>query len=213
MKKTILAIAFIIFSMAGARAQTSFGLKGGITSSNLKGYEGGMSISLTSKIGFYAGAFAEVGVSENFAIQPEVLYSVLGAKLNLDSVHYKEDVNYMNIPVLAKYKNGGFSIQAGPQIGLLISAKDSNGKSIKDEYNTTDFSVIVGAGYTLFNGLGADARYQIGLGNVARNSGSTSVKSNAFYIGLHYKFRKCSVRCQQCYLFNRRVKYGKLFRN
>lgn len=190
MKKIIIAIAVILFLTAGARAQTSFGLKGGMTSSNLKGSQGGLSVSLTSKIGFYAGAFAEIGVSENFAVQPEVIYSLLGAKLKSDSLKYKEDLNYINIPVLAKYKNNGFSAFAGPQIGILLSAKNSNGQTIKDEYNSTDFSGVVGAGYTTMGGVGFDARYQIGFGNVAKNSGVVSVKSNAFYFGVHYQFKK-----------------------
>lgn len=191
MKKIIIAIAVIVFSTVGAKAQTSFGLKGGMTSSNLKFSGSGVNLSLTSKIGFYAGAFAEVSVSENFAVQPEVLYALLGAKLNSDGDKYKIDLSYVNIPILAKYKKDGFSAFVGPQIGILVSAKDSDGSSTKNDYNSTDFSAIIGAGYTLMSGFGFDARYQIGLGNIAKNTdGQGTVKSNAFYVGVHFKMKK-----------------------
>lgn len=188
MKNIILAIAVIAFSTAGAQAQTSFGLKGGMTSSNLKISDGNLGISLSSKIGFYAGAFAEVGVSENFAVQPEVLYALLGAQAKFMGATSKLDLSYVNIPVLAKYKSSGFSVFAGPQIGILVSAKDTDGGSSKDDYNSTDFSGVFGAGYTTMSGFGIDARYQLGFGNIVKDTGGAgTVKSNAFYFGVHYK--------------------------
>ncbi|MEO6948063.1 MAG: porin family protein [Ginsengibacter sp.] len=191
MKKIFIAIAIVAFSTTGAQAQTSFGLKGGMTSSNLKFSGSGLTVSLSSKIGFYGGAFAEVGVSENFAVQPEVIYALLGAKANVMNQTSKLDLSYVNIPVLAKYKSSGFSVFAGPQIGILVSAKDTDGTSSKEDYKSTDFSGIIGAGYTIMNGLGFDARYQLGFNNIVKDTGGQgTVKSNAFYFGVHYKFAK-----------------------
>ena len=191
MKKIIIAIAVIAFSTVGAQAQTTFGLKAGMTSANLKITSGGESSTFTSKIGYYAGAFAELGISENFAVQPELVYAVLGAQSKFDSETSKLHLNYVNIPLLAKYKSNGFFAVAGPQIGILVSAKDSDGESGKEFYKSTDISGVIGAGYTTMGGFGFDARYQIGFGNIVKDTeGEGSVKNNAFYFGVHYKFGK-----------------------
>lgn len=191
MKKIIIAIAVIAFSTAGAQAQTSFGLKGGMTSSTLKSSVNVPALSISSKIGFYGGAFAEVGVSDNFAVQPEVMFTLLGAKGKIEGVDFKQDVAYANIPILAKYKNNGFFAVAGPQIGILLSAKDKEGNSFKEDVKSTDFSGVIGAGYTTMSGLGFDARYQMGFSNILKDDqGIGSLKNNAFYFGIHYQFGK-----------------------
>ncbi|MEO6948064.1 MAG: porin family protein [Ginsengibacter sp.] len=191
MKKIIIVIAVIAFSTVGAKAQTSFGLKGGMTSSNLNSSLKTPGVTISSKIGFYGGAFAEMGVSENFAVQPEVLFALLGAKATINGVNFKQDVAYANIPVLAKYKNKGFFAVVGPQVGILLSAKDAQGNSFKEDVKATDFSGIIGAGYTTMNGLGFDARYQLGFSNILKNDqGIGSLKNKAFYFGVHYQFGK-----------------------
>ncbi|MEO9144312.1 MAG: porin family protein [Ginsengibacter sp.] len=192
MKKLLFAITAIAFFTVSAQAQTSFGLKAGMTSANLKISGNGLSISMKSKIGFYAGAFADLGVSDQFSVQPELTYSLLGAKLDSDGDKFKEDLGYINLPVLLKYNKEGFSAFLGPQIGYLLSAKSksgSNSEDDKDSWKSTDFSGVIGAGYTLTNGFGFDARYQLGLSNIAKESdGEGTVKNNAFMIGIHYRF-------------------------
>ena len=202
MRKLLLAIAAIAFSAASTQAQTtSFGLKGGMTASNMKMSSNGMSVSLTTKIGFYAGALAEIGVSEKFAIQPELFYSSMGAKIKVTdsgmSASATENLGYINLPILAKYKSQGFSVFAGPQIGYLLSAKlkstdDSQTIDDKDEYKPIEVSGVLGVGYTLANGFGIDARYQVGLSNIAKDAGGSdaSVKNSAFMVGVHYFFNR-----------------------
>lgn len=195
MRKLLFAITAIAFTAVSAQAQTtSFGLKAGITAANIKESGGGVSISLTSKIGFYAGAFAEVGVSDKFAIQPELFYNLLGAKAKSDgeSDGGKLDLGYISLPVLVKYKSEGFSAFLGPQISYLLSAKSSGGGSsedIKDQLKSTEIAGVIGAGYTLTNGFGFDARYQLGLSDISKDSGGEgSIKNSAFMVGVHYRF-------------------------
>ncbi|HSV09969.1 MAG TPA: porin family protein [Hanamia sp.] len=200
MRNFLLAIAVIAFSAASSQAQTtSFGLKAGMTGANMKMSSSGISISLKTKIGFYAGAFAEVGVSEKFSVQPELFYSSMGAKIKLSdsgmSASGTENLGYINLPILAKYKADGFSIFAGPQIGYLLSAKSKDSENSvddKDEYKPIEIAGVAGAGYTLANGLGFDARYQFGLSNLIKDTQGTdaTAKNNAFLIGLHYFFNR-----------------------
>ena len=198
MKKLFFAITVIAFSAATAQAQTTtFGLKAGMTDANMKFSGSGVNVSLTSKIGFYAGAFADIGISENFGVQPELFYSELGAKQKATggadgSPASTVNLGYINLPVLAKYKNNGFSAFLGPQIGYLLSEKSKSGSSStndKDQFNSTDFSGVIGVGYTLPAGLGFDARYQLGFSNIAKSSsGAGTVKNSAFMVGIHYVF-------------------------
>lgn len=76
------------------------------------------------------------------------------------------------------YVTEGLSLQAGPQIGFLLSAKGKTEASamglsieeeedVKDEFKGLDFGLNFGAGYELENGLGFDVRYNLGLSNIS----------------------------------------------
>ena len=194
MKKIIIAIAVIAFSTAGAQAQTSFGLKGGMTVSTFGSTVDYPGVTVSSKIGYYAGAFADIGVSENFAIQPELLYALLGAKTKVVTpagvMNDQQDLGYLLIPVLAKYKSNGFFVVAGPQVGILLSAKNSAKQSFKKDIKNTDFAGVIGVGYTTMGGFGFDTRYQLGFGGTIKEGQDGKVKNNAFYFGVHYQFGK-----------------------
>ena len=198
MKKFFVFLSVMAIAATSANAQNAnFGLKAGMTASNMKftGGDnlGGFSVNASTKIGFYAGVISELNVAEDFAIQPELYYSLLGAKAKGDIASGKLDLSYVSLPVLAKYTHDGFSAFAGPQIGYLISSKTkANGQTedIKDEMNSIDFSGVIGLGYTLPNGFGLDARYQAGIANIAKESEGGKAINNAFMVGIHYFFNK-----------------------
>lgn len=195
MKQSILAFAVILFSAAGTQAQSSsFGLKAGMTASNLKFSHSDFDVSTDTKIGFYAGLMADFGVSENFSVAPELFYSMMGAKASEDGDDAKINLGYVNLPVLLKYKNQGLSVFLGPQVSYLIAAKEkfnSETNDAKEDYDAIDFSGVIGAGYTLMNGFGFDARYQMGFADIVKdNEGEGKLKSNGFMVGIHYFFNR-----------------------
>jgi hypothetical protein len=62
-----------------------------------------------------------------------------------------------------------FNLHAGPQFGMLLSAKqecDGNSEDIKDGLKGLDFGLGIGAGVDLPMGLGFSARYVAGLSNI-----------------------------------------------
>ena len=84
MKKLFFAISALAVSVVAVNAQNNrFGLKGGLNSSSLNTSGGGSTFTSDSKIGFYAGAFAQIGVAQNFAVQPEIMYSLLAHVISL----------------------------------------------------------------------------------------------------------------------------------
>ena len=181
MKKLFLVAAITAIGFA-ANAQVAFGVKAGLNLSNLKG-DGE---SLDSKAGFNAGGFATIPVSSMFAVQPEILFSVEGAKQ--DEIKY--NLNYINIPVMFQYRNSGFIGELGPQIGILASAKaklDDETADIKDGFKSTNFALVIGAGYQLTNGLGFGVRYNLGLSSIAEDS-DAEIKTSTFSVGASFSF-------------------------
>jgi hypothetical protein len=190
MKKTIIfAAAFFMLSSISVQAQkVHFGVKGGMNASSLN-YTG--NTDMQTKIGFNAGVLAHIHSSNaQWAVQPELYYSSEGAKSKSNS-DASLNLGYLNVPVLAQYMfDNGFRIEAGPQIGFLLSAKNKTNSSstdVKDAYKSTAFSIPVGVGYLTHSGLGFDARYNFGISNIVDNNGP-SVKSNVFQFGIFYQF-------------------------
>ena len=125
------------------------------------------------------GMFAEFKVSNKFSIQPELLYSRQGAKVG------SKKLNYINVPVLVKfYPINKFSIEAGPQVGYLLSIK--GGTLSKSDYKKIDLSAVMGFNYQLNDEIGIGARYNLGLKDITKTSGKH--KNAMFQFLLTYKF-------------------------
>ena len=123
---------------------------------------------MKSKTSFHLGVVAEISISDKFSVQPELLYSAQGAKQDGGDGELKLD--YINIPVMAKfYVAEGFSLEAGPQVGFLMSAKSEEGGEsvdVKDLFKGIDFGIDFGLGYKMESGLNFGARYNLGLSNL-----------------------------------------------
>jgi hypothetical protein len=88
--------------------------------------------------------------------------------------------------------DNGFRIEAGPQLGILTSAKTkvgSNNLDVKDNFNSTDIGLTVGMSYVKpSTGFGYDIRYNHGLTNI--NSSDVDVNYNrGFQFGFFYLFQ------------------------
>jgi len=181
-KKITLAVAVVLFAIS-ANAQIQFGVKGGVNLANQTYEVGGISASPDMLIGFQLGGFASFNLSEQIALQPELLFSQYGCKV----ADLKFNMNYISVPVMVKYSFGAFKVMAGPQLGYLISAK-FDGEDAMDGLKKIDMGVAFGAGYEMENGIGIDARYYLGLANVADVTDYT-VKNSAIQIAVSYKFK------------------------
>ena len=192
MKKIILsAIAVMAFAFTNAQ-QTRFGVKGGL---NISTVVGGDVDNTKSLVGFHVGGFAEIKVFDKFFIQPELLYSAQGTKVDGPfGTNADIKLNYLNIPVLAKYYIiDKFSVEAGPQLGILLSAK-SEGNDVKDGTRSVDFGFNIGAGYNFTDNFSVGLRYTIGLSPLSdkdiddANDYYDSAKNSNLALSLAYKF-------------------------
>lgn len=193
MKKLILSGVLAIGTMLAVQAQNvKFGIKGGLNISKLTAFDESKTLA-----GFNAGGFINIGLNKSWAIQPEVVYSAQGTKLNssvffgLGHIPSTVKLNYVNVPVMVQYTIAeAFYVEAGPQLGILASAKyrvNNNTTDVKDDMKSIDFGLGFGCGYTFDMGLGVNARYNFGLTNVF-DSDNFNHKNSVAQIGLSYKF-------------------------
>lgn len=118
-----------------------FGIKGAATASQFSEQElNGKNL----KLGFNAGVFVNVPLSEKFALQPEVLYNQMGAKSVLSdtevttgstTVRTKQDysttLNYISVPVMLQMKPAdNFYVEAGPEVSYFVDGKNKGQQTI-----------------------------------------------------------------------------------
>jgi len=186
MKRIIyLSLVGIMLGMAtavSAQVQLAIGLKGGLNFASLN-TNSSVKANYGNRTGYHAGAYVMFKFSK-VAIQPELIFSKQGQTYTVNSKNYNSNYDYINIPIIVKfYIAGGFNLQAGPQFGFLASSKGyvrdaagniSTGQDLKNFVKSSDVSVGVGFGWDLPFGVNIGARYNIGLSDINKDSGSTS---------------------------------------
>lgn len=204
------ALAVLVFGFASAQdeakttSNVKFGAKGGINLANIAGDDAG---DANMYVGFNAGMFVEIPVTDKLTIQPEILYSAQGSKSegplviegNVYDVEATIKLNYINIPVMFKYQVANkFSLEAGPYVGFVTSAKmkvevsgyGSDTVDMKDMVKSTDFGLGLGMNYEFSDVIFANARYQAGLTQIGDSGqeGADDIKNSVFQIGLGFRF-------------------------
>jgi hypothetical protein len=168
--KVLLSVMFVLFSTTMLNAQISLGPKAGINISNLSGLSLG-EVKAKSLVGFHIGGYVAFRLG-GIAIQPELLYSTQGAKIEQAGNSENLKLNYFNVPVMLKLiTHSGLYIETGPQLGFRTGAKFGN-EDIKESVKSSDFSWDAGLGYQK-NGLGLGARYCIGISKLGDASNVT----------------------------------------
>jgi len=166
-----------------------WGIRGGINGASEitgKGETG-------TRLGIHVGAIMEKAISRGTDIQLGFLYSMQGATTEIGSTTYTDMLDYINIPLIFKFyvnKNRRFSIDAGPQVGYMISAKLSYGSSTKNVYNNKnlqkiDASIGLGISYKFNNNLDLIIRGTGGLTKIFEN---LEHKNSVVQIGVGYRF-------------------------
>lgn len=188
---------------AGGGLNFNIGVRGGLnlnTYSKLK-----TDLDPTDKIqqlvGFHGGLVMELG-GKMFSVQPELLFSQIGAKITHtanptdpsdENGNLKLTGNTVTVPVLLKVKLGTsdnlkFFVNAGPYISYLLSSRAllvSGSTTVFDETaKFTDnkgrigYGAMAGGGVELGLGFGKlliEGRYALGLGD---NAGTTAGVAN-----------------------------------
>ncbi len=171
-----------LFLISAIQAQeSSVGIKGGLNLSTMS-TDGNNDENL--KAGFHVGVFNKIALSESFAIQPEVMYSSKGLKINYEDAAFVEGetkftLHYIDVPVKLVFNlSRDFEFQFGPYVGYLMQAKITNDGSLagipiesddeidRDNFKSLDYGLTAGLGFDL-DPLIIGVNYNLGLSKVA----------------------------------------------
>ncbi|MBE7174807.1 MAG: PorT family protein [Mucilaginibacter polytrichastri] len=198
-----------VANFSAAQKQTSVGIKAGGNFASLPGLSDVSGYEMNSTILYHGGLYADIGVSDKFSVQPELLYSAQGAentKLtaqgndgNTYNVSLKYALTYVTLPVILQYQViPSLRIGAGPYVGYLISAKEkvkitgtqseNQDTDIKEDLKKIDAGLGFGASYLVGGQILVYTRYNLGLMNVADNDGTNSIKNSVFQLGIGLQF-------------------------
>lgn len=211
MKRLIVVIPLFImaiFSTQSLKAQAS--IRGGIniasmsanaTEKNYKDYEN------QSIIGFQVALAMPFRLSNNVAIQPELVFIQKGGKSQYISDENNKYIstftsNYIEVPVSLKLGLGntagggiGFYVLGGPYVGIALNGKYKNeltflgvtstsNKTVDytDDANTEkriDWGFNVGAGLSLGK-MYLEGRYNLGINNLLDDNATNSSSSEPY---------------------------------
>lgn len=183
MKKNFLLAVVAVLGCTNCNAQKiKWGAKGGLNFASVKGDHAIDKETVTS---FNWGILSEIPVSTPFSLQPELMYSGQGYSFKGHTIA----LSYLNIPLMGKYYLvKGWSVEAGPQIGFLFSAKD-DATDVKDSFKKFDFGVNLGLGYKFDNGLNFGVRYNLGLTDINNvHSLADKMKNEVLQLSVGYFF-------------------------
>ncbi len=183
-------IAVLLVTTAGQAQHVNVGIKGGLNAYTIKGDNSG---NFDPKLSFNVGLLGHIHMDKQFALQPEVVYSVQGTQYKSGGNDVKLNLNYVNIPFLFQYMfDNGFRLEAGPQLGILASAKSETGNAsadVKNNYKSTDVGLVVGMSYVKpSTGFGYDLRYVHGFTNI-NESDAVNHYNRGLQLGLFYLFQ------------------------
>lgn len=169
--------------------------------------------SSDSKAGFTAGVAADVGLAEQFSVQPALNFVQKGGiqKYEDEGDEYKSKItlNYLELPVNFLFRPQSkssvqFFVGAGPSLAMALSGKnketwpggsDTDKLKIgndpdKHDLKRMDFGANFIAGIDTKMGITVALNYNLGLSNVAPgDSDDGSIKNNYFGLKLGYIFK------------------------
>ncbi len=190
MKTAGFFLLLLFFLTPPAFSQTQLGIKAGLNINDIS--DNFAPNNTATRLGFHAGLLAHIHVQRRLAVQPELVFSSQGAKYTLNGFNGHVVTNNLNLPVLLQYMgNRGIRLETGPQLGILLDGKieRNNGtiNNLKNAMNEADFSWVFCLGFLSRSGLGADARFNLGLTDIFEQGGRDA-KHRVWQIGLFYQF-------------------------
>ena len=237
---SLLASCFLTSLIFAQQDELRVGLKAGVNLANISGDN----IDGDFLFAHHIGGFAEIPITEKLAFVPEFLFSAQGFKSSFSSasvdfdfgdvgidVPSNEDVsievggdleqslrlNYFSFPLLMRFNvTDVLHFEAGPQIGLLSTAKSRssggvsgniNGEdlggffneddledfqegslNVRDRFNHLDLGFSFGAGAHFTDNVGMSVRYYLGLTDISNTPELGNIRNNVIMASLFYRF-------------------------
>jgi hypothetical protein len=216
----------IVAQIAGDKAATEklyFSLKFGLNFSFLTGFAGDAEEAGRTG-GFNVGLAASIRLTDRLSLGPEITpffrRGVSGIPFDttgdpaLDAAFEGSEtssalaLDYLDVPVLLRYRAGRFKFGAGPYFAYLIAAKESFrtedetdggptlrfARKVTDLYKKTDFGLAAEASWTVTKprrglGLVLHGRYEHGFVDVLRAPGpSGPLRNSVWHFSMSFPF-------------------------
>lgn len=180
MTKRLFGIAlltgFLFVNAYDAQAQTTFGVRGGISVANAS-LDVGQDFDKSNRTGYVGGVFLDWASSGLFGFQVAAQYVQKGVELDINSVKSDFDLAYLEVPIVAKLglPVGPIrpSVFGGAALGFKTACEDASGDDCGENVKGTEWSGVAGADLAIYIGgisLWADARYHFGLSNISKDA-------------------------------------------
>lgn len=202
MRAAVLLFVFGTYWTPAASAQgVQAGVKFGVNVADLSFEENDEIEDLDSRKGIVAGGFIVWPMTPAFAVQTEALYSQKGASLSDQGVTGGLELDYLDIPILARFttspgSNANVHFYAGPSFNFNLRARtkvtfggESSEEDFSDDIKSFDTAMIVGASVEVSRLL-FEGRYSWGLTNIDKEDGMSdpAVKHRVLSFGAGIRF-------------------------
>jgi len=167
MKTLFTPALFVLFSICSLKAQTTFGVKGGLNLASINVDNSDMIFA------WQAGAFSHMPLGGKVFFQPELLISRKGTRLK--DFFYTSDLTfnivYLSMPLVMGVEAGEhFLFHIGPELSYRLAGEfeieDQESNQDKEYYSDWDFGLDAGVTYQMTKRFGLTLRYCFGFTNV-----------------------------------------------
>ena len=180
MKKLVLVLLFAFGSFAVHAQKNGFGLKGGLSSTQVN-FEGGQLVPQDAQMGYHLGVFARFG-GIGFFVQPELLFTQTSGSFQLEvpsfpsqaPINYEAKFNRLDVPVMAGFRILKIiRVMAGPIASFNIDSSLKEAGTIVEniDFKKATLGYQTGVGVDLGN-LTFEGKYEGGLSRFTENIGT-----------------------------------------
>jgi len=189
-KMLVLFVAFLcvtIFVIAQKTPFLQLGFKAGANVIKIDG----KSFNDKFNYGYSLGAFGALRLGEKWQIQPEVLFNQYNTRSDSSFKHLYDiknfkgvKLNYLSIPILLNYSPVKFfTLQAGPQFGVLLNKNENLWTNGKSAFSNGDFSMVGGVQLNVAN-FKVSGRYFVGLNDIGDINNNEKWKNKGFQLSV-----------------------------
>ncbi len=166
-------------------------------------------INERTRTGLNLGIFFKQQITDQFAVQPELLFSAKGSELRFNERNFlgtaKVNLNYLDLPVLLVYNpTSFFNVHLGPYLGVLLW---TNVKTVNQPIPEEPFfdlgEQITGRSFGTFDvGIAAGMGIEIGVFNAGMryNFGLADIGQRTIVFGRNYGFPDAKNHLAQLYV-------------
>lgn len=206
----VFLISILSLSTFSQEKTSRFGIKGGLNFSKYSPDKNSMDYQF--KPGFYAGGFVRFKFDKGLSIQPELLFSLQGSKVDVQNIvitdfagnpmpftstfDFKYEVHELtlSLPIIGKlYFTDNFYLLSGPQFNFILDRNITSSQTLlsgtNDDFimrdgDSFEFAVCVGFGYDISDSVTITTHSYVGL-----NKRDDDIKSVVLNFGLEYRFK------------------------